>query len=168
MFLLQSNTPWQVADYWGHLLRSPGPALVSSLSTRYIIAFHWKCKQIWLIKKYSLKNKIFNYRNFYLLQPFPMYHISTTWMQVVPKLNPKGRDLLQVNIYTMQLCNYNALAFFFGSFVLCKDNLCHILNWYYFDSHSWPRICDNPYSNDRCYPYKIQYLIDFNCAWKSS
>lgn len=99
MFLLQSNTPWQVADYWGHLLRSPGPALVSSLSTRYIIAFHWKCKQIWLIKKYSLKNKIFNYRNFYLLQPFPMYHISTTWMQVVPKLNPKGRDLLQVNIY---------------------------------------------------------------------
>lgn len=28
-----------------------------------------------------------------------MYHISTTWMQVVPKLNPKGRDLLQVNIY---------------------------------------------------------------------
>ncbi|KAJ8314321.1 hypothetical protein KUTeg_008882 [Tegillarca granosa] len=28
-------------------------------------------------------------------KPFPMYHISTTWQQVVPKLSNKGRDLLQ-------------------------------------------------------------------------
>uniref|UniRef100_A0A2C9KRJ0 Cell division protein kinase 5 n=1 Tax=Biomphalaria glabrata TaxID=6526 RepID=A0A2C9KRJ0_BIOGL len=28
-------------------------------------------------------------------RPFPMYHVSTTWQQVVPKLNSKGRDLLQ-------------------------------------------------------------------------
>lgn len=34
-------------------------------------------------------------------KPFPMYHISTTWMQVVPKLNPKGRDLLQ----RLLICN---------------------------------------------------------------
>lgn len=26
---------------------------------------------------------------------FPMYHVTTTWQQVVPKLNSKGRDLLQ-------------------------------------------------------------------------
>ncbi|XP_048755903.1 cyclin-dependent kinase 5-like [Ostrea edulis] len=34
-------------------------------------------------------------------KPFPMYHVSTTWMQVVPKLNPKGRDLLQ----RLLICN---------------------------------------------------------------
>lgn len=32
---------------------------------------------------------------------------------------------------------------FFFSFVLIMGNLCHILNWYYFDSHPWSRTCDN-------------------------
>ena len=32
-----------------------------------------------------------------LFQPFPLYQISTMWQQVVPKLNAKGRDLLQVS-----------------------------------------------------------------------
>ena len=32
-----------------------------------------------------------------LFQPFPMYQVSTMWQQVVPKLNAKGRDLLQVS-----------------------------------------------------------------------
>ena len=27
----------------------------------------------------------------------PMYHMNTAWQQVVPKLNVKGRDLLQVS-----------------------------------------------------------------------
>ena len=34
------------------------------------------------------------------LQMFPMYHVTTTWQQVVPKLNGKGRDLLQVMAFT--------------------------------------------------------------------
>jgi cyclin-dependent kinase 5 len=29
-------------------------------------------------------------------KPFPMYHPSMSFSQVVPKLNSKGRDLLQV------------------------------------------------------------------------
>jgi len=32
----------------------------------------------------------------FYLQQYPMYHVSTTWQQVVPRLNVKGRDLLQV------------------------------------------------------------------------
>ena len=40
---------------------------------------------------------------FLLFQPFPMYHVSTTWMQVVPKLSPKGRDLLQVYLTSFYL-----------------------------------------------------------------
>ncbi|KAK6166019.1 cyclin-dependent kinase 5 [Patella vulgata] len=28
-------------------------------------------------------------------KPFPLYHVTTTWQQVVPQLNGKGRDLLQ-------------------------------------------------------------------------
>lgn len=58
-----------------------------------------------------------------------MYHISTTWMQVVPKLNPKGRDLLQVNIHvyyaTLQLLR--TLHFFiFLSALFCVPTICAI------------------------------------------
>ena len=34
----------------------------------------------------------------FLLQPYPMYHVTTNWQQVVPKLNSRGRDLLLVCI----------------------------------------------------------------------
>ena len=45
----------------------------------------------------NMYNIVFSGEPFFILfQPFPMYHVSTTWMQVVPKLSPKGRDLLQV------------------------------------------------------------------------
>ncbi len=30
-------------------------------------------------------------------QPYPMYHVTTNWQQVVPKLNSRGRDLLLVS-----------------------------------------------------------------------
>ena len=32
----------------------------------------------------------------FIFQQYPMYHVNTTWQQVVPRLNVKGRDLLQV------------------------------------------------------------------------
>ena len=37
-------------------------------------------------------------------KPYPMYHMNTAWQQVVPKLNVKGRDLLQVSGCFITLC----------------------------------------------------------------
>lgn len=46
-------------------------------------------------------------------KPFPMYHVTTSWSQIVPRLNTKGRDLLQKLLVcrpTMRISAEHAMA----------------------------------------------------------
>ena len=57
-------------------------------------------------------------------QNYPLYHITTTWQKVVPKLNSKGHDLIKVtHVFNLEFYLFQLVAPNFTLYIYGEQNI---------------------------------------------